>query len=73
MPLPRTKVEISGPEHQGKTTLAVLIARLLQDCGAIVTLQRADPQIDEKISKPHAELVERVNGLEILVTELQTR
>jgi len=73
MPLPKTHIEITGPEHSGKTTLAVLLGRILEQHGAKVTLQQIDPQFDEKNSATNADLARRVEGMEILITEMQTR
>jgi len=73
MPLPKTRIEISGPEHSKKTTLAILVSEYLSSLGVNVVLQKADPQFEDKISLEHNELEKTVCGLEVFISELQTR
>ena len=42
-------IQVAGPEHRGKTTLIAYLAKLLEDAGADLIVQRADDQIDEKL------------------------
>lgn len=64
-------IQISGPEHVGKTTLSVLLARFLEDHGATVHLQ-AQHQLAKKTRKETDELAKRLQGLEFLIMEMQT-
>jgi CO dehydrogenase nickel-insertion accessory protein CooC1 len=66
------EVEVSGREHQGKTTLVAYIAKLLTDAGADLIVQRADPQIDEKLALTVEELRLKLTGKTIFLREIQT-
>ena len=65
-------IQVSAPEHSGKTSLMVLLYNHLSELGAKVTLQRADPQIDDKLAAPGETLRERLKTVDILITEMQT-
>jgi len=65
-------IQVSAPEHSGKTSLMVLLYHHLRELGAAVTLQRADPQIDEKLELGGEILRERLKSVEIVITEMQT-
>jgi CO dehydrogenase nickel-insertion accessory protein CooC1 len=66
------EVEISGKEHQGKTTLVAFIAKILTEAGADLIVQRADPQIDEKLAMTAEALREKLAGKKIFLREIQT-
>jgi len=66
------EVEISGREHHGKTTLVAYLAKILTDAGAELIVQRADPQIDQKLALTEAELRSKVAGKTIFIREIQT-
>jgi CO dehydrogenase nickel-insertion accessory protein CooC1 len=66
------EVEVSGQEHQGKTTLVAYLAKILTDAGAELIVQRADPQIDEKLALTEAELALKLTGKKIFLREIQT-
>jgi CO dehydrogenase nickel-insertion accessory protein CooC1 len=66
------EVEVSGQEHQGKTTLVAYLAKILTDAGAELIVQRADPQIDEKLALTEAELARKLTGKKIFLREIQT-
>ena len=66
------EVEVSGQEHQGKTTLVAYLAKILTDAGAELIVQRADPQIDEKLAQTEAELANKLAGKKIFLREIQT-
>lgn len=68
----RIIIQVSAPEHSGKTSLIALLYHHLQDLGARVTVQRADPQIEEKLGATAQELRERLSTVDILITEMQT-
>ena len=68
----KIRIQVMAPEHSGKTSLSVLLARHLESLGAAVKLQRADPQLEEKLAKDTETLIERIRGLEITITEMQT-
>lgn len=66
-------VQFSGKEHSGKTSLIALIAHLLKEAGVEdVTVQRADPQIADKLSDIDGAL-SRAKKSKILLTEFQTK
>lgn len=66
------EVEVSGQEHQGKTTLVAYLAKILTEAGAELIVQRADPQIDEKLALTEAELARKLTGKKIFLREVQT-
>jgi CO dehydrogenase nickel-insertion accessory protein CooC1 len=66
------EVEVSGTEHQGKTTLVAYLSKILQEAGAVVVVQRADPQIDEKLAMTAEALREKLAGKKIFLREIQT-
>jgi CO dehydrogenase nickel-insertion accessory protein CooC1 len=66
------EVEVSGKEHQGKTTLVAYLSKILTDAGAELIVQRADPQIDEKLAMTAAELRDKLAGKTIFLREIQT-
>ena len=66
------EVEVSGQEHQGKTTLVAYLAKILTDAGAELIVQRADPQIDEKLQRTEEELARKLAGKKIFLREIQT-
>ena len=43
------EVVVNGKEHSGKTSLIAVIAKALEAHGLDVTLQRIDPQLDDKL------------------------
>ena len=65
-------IQVSAPEHSGKTSLMVLLYNHLRELGANVVLQRADPQIGEKLELGDDTLRERLKSVEVLITEMQT-
>lgn len=64
-------IQVSGPEHQGKTTLVAYLARLLTEAGAELIVQRADPQIDQKLAMSPDELRQKIAGKKIFLREIQ--
>jgi hypothetical protein len=66
------EVEVSGKEHQGKTTLVAYLTKMLTDAGADLIVQRADPQIDEKLAMTEDELRAKIAGKTIFLREIQT-
>jgi len=74
MPNARVTIQISAPEHSGKTSLIVLLAKHLESLGAAkVTVQHADPQLSAKLSLDESTLIDRLKTMEITLTEMQTR
>ena len=65
------EVEVSGTEHQGKTTLVAYLTKILHDAGAEVIVQRADPQIDEKLALDPKSLREKLSGKKIFIREVE--
>jgi CO dehydrogenase nickel-insertion accessory protein CooC1 len=66
------EVEISGPEHHGKTTLVAYLSKILTEAGAELIVQRADPQIDQKLALTLEELREKVAGRTIFLREVHS-
>ncbi len=66
------EVEVSGKEHQGKTTLVAYLSKLLTEAGAELIVQRADPQIDDKLGQSLEQLREKLAGKKIFLREIQT-
>lgn len=66
------EVEVSGKEHQGKTTLVAYLTKVLEEAGAELIVQRADPQIDEKLNLSVDQLREKLAGKKIFLREIQT-
>lgn len=63
-------ITFSAPEHSGKTTLEAAFAKLLMEHGVTVRLP-PDPQRDEKMALPMAELLARFKGkgMSVMVME----
>jgi CO dehydrogenase nickel-insertion accessory protein CooC1 len=66
------EVEVSGREHQGKTNLVAYLSKILTDAGVDLIVQRADPQIDEKMGLSIDELRSRLAGKRIFLREVQS-
>ena len=66
------EVVVNGKEHSGKTSLIALIAKALAEHGLDVTLQRIDPQLDDKLENLE-DAVERLKTQKIFIREYQTR
>ncbi len=65
-------IQVSAPEHSGKTSLMVLLYHHLRGFGANVILQRADPQIEEKLELGEDTLRERLKSIDVVITEMLT-
>lgn len=67
-------IEITGDQHSGKTKLAVLVSRFLEAAGISVVLQKADPEIEEKLGKPQEELLSELaaKGIQVRIREMRT-
>lgn len=66
------EVEVSGREHKGKTTLVAYLTKILTEAGAELIVQRADPQIDEKLALDVAALREKLAGKKIFLRETES-
>ncbi len=66
------EVEVSGREHQGKTNLVAYLSKILTDAGVQLIVQRADPQIDEKLGLSLDDLKAKLAGKKIFLREVQT-
>jgi CO dehydrogenase nickel-insertion accessory protein CooC1 len=66
------EVEVSGREHKGKTTLVAYLTKVLTEAGAELIVQRADPQIDEKLALDVAALKEKLSGKKIFLRETES-
>ena len=64
-------IQIAGPEHRGKTTLVAYLSKLLTEAGADLIVQKADPQIDEKLALSVEQLREKIAGKKIFLREIQ--
>jgi hypothetical protein len=66
------EIEVSGREHQGKTNLVAYLSKILTDAGVELIVQRADPQIDEKLGLSLDDLRSKLAGKKIFLREVQT-
>ncbi|QUD90474.1 hypothetical protein [Phenylobacterium montanum] len=66
------EVEVSGREHKGKTTLVAYLTKVLTEAGAELIVQRADPQIDEKLALDVVALREKLAGKKIFLRETES-
>ena len=66
------EIEVSGREHQGKTNLVAFLSRVMTDAGMELIVQRADPQIDDKLGLSLDDLKAKLAGKKIFVREIQT-
>ena len=64
-------IQVSGKEHTGKTSIIAAIGTRLMELGVTVTLQRIDPQLDEKLTMDEA-VLERLKNTKVFIQELQT-
>ncbi|HKT53070.1 MAG TPA: hypothetical protein VJP88_01360 [Caulobacteraceae bacterium] len=64
-------IEVSGKEHTGKTSIIAAIGSYLESLGAEVTLQRIDPQLDQKLILDQA-VLDRVKNTKVFIREMQT-
>jgi molybdopterin-guanine dinucleotide biosynthesis protein len=65
------EVVVNGKTHSGKTSLIAIIAKALEAHGLNVTLQRIDPQLDDKLE--HLEdAIARLKTQKIFIREYQT-
>ena len=65
------EIEISGKEHQGKTNLVALLSKVLTEAGIELIVQRADPQIDDKLSLTVDQLKAKLAGKKVFLREVQ--
>ena len=66
------EIEVSGREHQGKTTLVAYLSKLLSEAGLELIVQRADPQIDDKLALSLDEMKAKLAGKRVFLREVQT-
>lgn len=64
-------IEVSGKEHTGKTSIIAAISSYLESLGAEVTLQRIDPQLEDKLQMDET-VLERVKKTKVFIREMQT-
>lgn len=65
------QIEVSGPAHSRRGYLMVEIARVLRGYGCEVTLQGEGTHLAQKVELTEAELIEKLAGVEVRITELQ--
>ena len=65
------EIEISGKEHQGKTNLVALLSKVLTEAGIELIVQRADPQIDDKLNLTVDQLKAKLAGKKVFLREVQ--
>jgi hypothetical protein len=65
------EVEISGKEHQGKTNLVAYLSKVLAEAGVELIIQRADSQIDDKLSLTTDQLKAKLAGKKVFLREVQ--
>jgi CO dehydrogenase nickel-insertion accessory protein CooC1 len=66
------EIEVSGKEHQGKTTLIAYLVKALEEVGVDLIVQRADPQIEEKLELSIEAIKAKLAGKTIFLREVQT-
>lgn len=66
------EIEVSGREHRGKTNLVAYLSKIMADAGMELIVQRADPQIDEKLNLSLDDLKSKLAGKKIFLREVQT-
>jgi len=64
-------IEVSGKEHTGKTSIIAAIATQLEALGVKVILQRADPQLDQKLMMDQP-VLERLRNTTVFIREMHT-
>ena len=65
-------VTVTGHDHTGKGHVAAAIANHLQNLGCSVLVQCAETHLASKLAKPDEQLAERLQGVEIVVSEMRT-
>lgn len=66
------QIEVSGPEHSKKGYIMVAIAKVLRDLGAEVAVLGEDTHLASKVSLTEDAVAEKLTGLQVRLTELQT-
>ena len=66
------EIEVSGKEHQGKTTLIAYLVHILTEAGAELIVQRADPQIDDKLALSTEAMKQKLAGKTVFLREMQS-
>jgi len=66
------QIEISGPAHSKRGYMMVEIARVLRSFGCDVILQGEGSHLVNKVELSDAEISEKLQGVEVRITELQT-
>jgi hypothetical protein len=66
------QIQISGPAHSRRGYLMVEIARVLRGFGCNVILQGEGTHLAQKVELSDAEISEKLAGVEVRITELQT-
>jgi molybdopterin-guanine dinucleotide biosynthesis protein len=64
-------IQVSGKEHTGKTSVIAAIGKRLEELGVTVTLQRIDPQLDEKLTM-NDRVLERLKNTTVFIQEMRT-
>jgi hypothetical protein len=64
-------IQVSGKEHTGKTSIIAAIALRLEELGVTVTLQRIDPQLDDKLTMDDR-VLERLKSTNVFIQEMRT-
>jgi CO dehydrogenase nickel-insertion accessory protein CooC1 len=67
------EIDVSGKEHRGKTTLIAYLSKVLSSSGVELIVQRADPQIDDKLNMTLDQLREKLAGKRVFLRELHDR
>jgi hypothetical protein len=64
------EIDVSGKEHRGKSTLVAYLSKILSGSGVELIVQRADPQIDDKLNMTLDQLREKLVGKKIFLREI---
>lgn len=65
------RIVVEGPLHAGKTSIIALLTNMLTENGVECVVQRADPQLSEKLEDKE-EAVLRARNCRVILTEMQT-
>jgi thymidylate kinase len=65
-------INVSGPDKSGKGHLVALIAHFLEAEGLDIVVQGGESHNAKKMAKPDQELIERLKGMRIVLTEQRT-
>jgi K+-sensing histidine kinase KdpD len=66
------RVSIEGPDKSGKGYAMAAIAHYLESLGCEVVVQLGETHNAKKLAKSDPEIAERLKGVKVILTEMQT-